>query len=54
MRGKRGELSIHWETIIYWLIAFVVLGIILFAIFFLTGRGTSAIEYIKNLIRFGR
>ena len=58
MKSKRGffngKLGMAIEMVGWWIIAIVALVIILTIIFFLSGKGTSAIDYIKNLIRFGR
>lgn len=49
--GKKGQI---WETLIPWIIgiAFLVLIVIIYAI--ISGKGMSMIEYLKNLLRFGR
>lgn len=42
------------KEVIGWLIFFViVLIIVLFSVMIFTDKGNSAIEYIKNLFRFG-
>jgi len=52
MFKKRGELV--WNTLIPWIIAIGVLVLSLFLILILSGKGQSALEYIKTIIRFGR
>ncbi len=48
---KRGQV---WGTLIPWIIgaAFLVMIVIVFMI--ISGKGAGAIEYLKNLFRFGR
>lgn len=43
-----------WGTLIPWIIAivFVFLAVMLILIF--KGKGSSALDYFKNLLRFGR
>jgi len=38
----------------WWIIGIVLLVIMLMGYFILKDRGISAIEYLKNLFRFGR
>jgi hypothetical protein len=48
---KRG---IVWQTLIPWIIAVVVL-ILIFLMYKLFGeKGGSALDYFKNLLKFGR
>lgn len=49
---KRGELV--FGDLVYWIIAIVLLAIVLILYFILSGKGQSALEYLKNLWRFGR
>lgn len=51
MKGKKGQV---WETLIPWIIGLLVLVVILMFYFFLSGKGQVAIDFIKNLFRFGR
>jgi len=49
-RGKKG---IETEMLGWWIIAIVVLVIMIAGYIILKGKGIDAIEYIKNLFRFG-
>lgn len=51
LRHKRGMES---EMLGWWIIGIVLLVIMLMGYFILKDRGISAIEYLKNLFRFGR
>ncbi len=51
---KRGQVSIHKETLMYWIIAIAVLVIMVVVIFILKDKAINAIEYLKNLLRFGK
>jgi len=42
------------EFLGWWIIAIAVLIIMLIGFFILKGKGIGAIEYVKNLFRFGR
>lgn len=48
---KKG--AIELETIAYWIIALLVLTVLIVAYIVLKGKGVGAIEFIKNLFRFG-
>jgi len=50
-KNKKGQV---WETLIPWIIGigFLVLIVIVFVI--LSGKGQGAINFFKNLVRFGR
>jgi len=52
MKNKKGD--IEWDTMIYWIIGILVLVLSFFLYKILSGKGTSALEYLKNLFRFGR
>jgi len=52
MMNKKGD--IEWDTIIYWIIAVLVLVLGFFLYKVLAGKGISALEYLKNLFRFGK
>lgn len=54
MRKKLGKKGIELKILAWWAIALAVLVLGLVAYFILTGKGTGAIEFIKNLFRFGR
>jgi len=43
-----------WGTIIPWLIALGVLVLMIILYIALTNKGQNALDFIKNLIRFGR
>ena len=49
-RGKKG---IESEVMVWWIIAIVVLAVMLVGYFILKSRGIGAIEFIKNMFRFG-
>jgi len=51
MLNKKAQM---WDTLIPWLIALgvLVLAFVLYSV--LTGKANSAIEFIRNLLRFGR
>jgi len=46
--------DIELETLAWWLLALIVLAIMLVAFFVLRSKGINAIEFIKNLFRFGK
>ena len=46
--------GIEMEMLGWWLIALVVLAIMIVGFIILKGKGINAIEYIKNIFRFGR
>ncbi len=50
-KGKKGQV---WDTLIPWIIAVAVLVLMIIIFMILKGKGTSAITYLKNLLRFGR
>jgi len=50
-KGKKGQI---WQTLIPWIIGVAVLVSVIILYVILSGKGTGAIEYIKNLMRFGR
>jgi len=49
---KKGEISA--DKIIGWGIGLLVLVLIVVLYFILKGKGISMIDYIKNILRFGR
>jgi len=51
MTNKRGALE--WDTLIPWLIGIGVLILMVILYLILKGKGVNAIDYIKNLLRFG-
>jgi len=54
---KRGKIfrkrGMETETLGWWIIAIAILVIVIVGFIILKGKGISAIEYIKNLFRFG-
>ncbi|MBR9705553.1 hypothetical protein GOV14_00820 [Candidatus Pacearchaeota archaeon] len=50
MRNKRGQIV---KYLVYVLLGLLALGLGLFIAVALSGRGTSAISYIKGLLSFG-
>lgn len=56
MRGKesekRGELL--WDKLISWVIAIMVLILLVVVYMILSGKGQGYIDYIKDVLRFGR
>ena len=50
-KNKKGIITDYLGWII---LGAVVLVIVIIGIIILTGKGTSAIEYIKSLFRFGK
>lgn len=51
LKSKKG---LELEMLGWWIIALAVLVIVILGIMILKGKGGSAIEYIKNLLRIGR
>ena len=51
-RGKKAVMAIR--ELLIWLLAILGFVVILFAIIIFVNRGTGAIDYIKELFRFGR
>lgn len=49
--GKRG---FEIEVLGWWILALAVLGIMLAGFIILKGKGIGAVEFIKNMFRFGR
>jgi hypothetical protein len=52
--NKKGAIAIDKETLAYWFIAMVVAAIVILGYVILRSKGVDAIEYVKNLLRFGR
>jgi hypothetical protein len=48
---KRGQV---WETLAPWIIALIVLVLMVILYGIISGKGTGALEFFKNLWRFGR
>ena len=53
-RGKINKLGQTWETLIPWIIAIAFLILIVIVYMILKGKGGGAIDYLKNLLRFGK
>ncbi|MFA4953190.1 MAG: hypothetical protein WC584_03135 [Candidatus Pacearchaeota archaeon] len=51
MGNKRG---MEMEFLSWWIIGIAILIIMVIAIFILKDKGISAIDYLKNLLRFGK
>ena len=51
-KTKKGELT--FDTLIPWVIAIGLLVLIILSYIILSGKGTSALTYLKDLFRFGR
>ncbi len=49
---KRG--TIELDTLAYWIIGILVFAIAIIGIFIMQGKGISAINYLKDLMRFGK
>ena len=49
---KKGDVT--WEHIVAWLLALLVLAVIIYSYFALTGKATGAVDFLKNLLRLGR
>ncbi len=50
-KSKKGQM---WETLIPWMIGAAVLVLVVIIFVILSGKGQGAIEFFKNLVRFGR
>lgn len=42
------------DVLLYWIIGLVALAVIILAIMILKDKSVSAIDYIKNLFKFGK
>ena len=51
LKKKKGELT--WDVLAPWIIALGVLILILVLYGLLSGKGTGALEYFKQMWRFG-
>lgn len=49
--GKKGAMEM--EQIAYWIIGFIVLVIVVAGYMILRGKGGGALDFVKNLFRFG-
>ena len=50
--NKKGDVDI--DTLVFWIIAILVLVVFIGGMFILKGKGVGALDYIKELFRFGR
>lgn len=48
--NKKGQI---WQTLIPWMIGLGVLVLIIVIFLILSGKGSGAITYLRNLMRFG-
>jgi len=51
MMEKKGQLE--WDTLIPWIIGIIILVLVFFLYEILYGKGTGALGFLKNLLRFG-
>jgi len=51
IKNKKG---MEMEMLGWWILAIAVLVITLLGYFILSGKGIDAIDYLKNLFKFGR
>jgi hypothetical protein len=49
---KRG-FEMGFSMLVYWLIAIIVLALAVFLVFTLKSKGMSALDFFRNLWRFG-
>ena len=49
-RGKKGQV---WETLVPWMVGFGLLVLMFILYMLLSGKLAGAIEYLKNIFRFG-
>ncbi len=52
-RIMNNKKAIEIEVLTWWIIAIAVLVLVIVGYLILKGKGISAIEFIKNLLRFG-
>ncbi|MBS3065771.1 hypothetical protein J4229_01870 [Candidatus Pacearchaeota archaeon] len=50
-KNKKGQV---WETLVPWIIGIGVLVMIIIIFMILSGKGQGAIDFFKNLVRFGK
>ncbi|MDP1728721.1 MAG: hypothetical protein Q8L27_00775 [archaeon] len=53
-KGKISKKAIEMDYLGYTIIGVAVLAIVIFSMIVLKDKGVSAIDYIKNLFRFGK
>ncbi len=49
-KSKKG--AIWWDKIAVWILIFLVLALVVTGILLLTGKGSGALNFIKDLFRF--
>jgi hypothetical protein len=54
MKNKIKKKAIELEMLGWWIIGLAVLVLIIIGIVILKGKGFAALDYIKNLFRFGK
>ncbi len=54
LKKKMNKKGIELEMLAWWIIGIVVLIIAIFVIIILKGKGSAALGYIKDLLRFKR
>lgn len=47
--AKKGD--VVWEHVVAWLLALLVLAVVIFSYFALTGKATGAVDFLKHLLR---
>ncbi|MEI6731170.1 MAG: hypothetical protein WCK90_00665 [archaeon] len=50
--NKKGDIEL--ETLVWWIIAVVVLAVVVIGFIVLKGNGDGAIQFLKNFVRFGQ
>lgn len=49
--GKKGDMEL--ETIAYWIIGLAILVVVVIGFMILKNKNLGAVEFVKNLFRFG-
>jgi len=50
--GKKGD--VVWDHVTVWILALIVLAVIILLYFALTDKASGAVQFLKNLLRFGK
>ena len=50
----KNKKAMELETLGYWIIGLAILLILIVGSIYMRGKGTEAIDFIKNIFRFGR
>ena len=53
MIQKNNKRAMELETLGYWIIGLVILVILIVSSIVMRGKGTDALDFVKNLFRFG-